>query len=45
MFDIQTEAHLRCAHPRDRDADAPPIIPLAFGISLLLWAAVMVAAL
>lgn len=45
MYDIQTEAYLRRNNPRDNGNDTTPIVPVLVGATLILWTAVLIAAL
>lgn len=44
MFDIQTEAYLRCDNPRDTDCSDRVVLTLT-GASLVLWTGLLIAAL
>ena len=45
MFDIQTEAYLRRTTPRDDAQGASPLLPVTVAATLILWTAVLIAAL
>lgn len=45
MFDIHTEAYLRRTNSGDQSHDASPIIFVVVAANLILWMAVLIAAL
>lgn len=45
MFDIHTEAYLRRTNSHDQGQDASPIIFVVVAANLILWMAVLIAAL